>query len=183
MTDPESNISDAPGTSSPAPNPTTTPEPAPSSRKKRQPRRRPEKPEDIIEMLLSDVRCAGEKVLEWRLKAAASLAWARMNLPRKEWQRLFKEKRLGLGIRAAQMQCRIGGNVALRRNCFNLPNLPRSIAALYELSVLKPDTITSLCEDDLITRMMTPREVKALVQKALIDEAAGKIRPPTLSFP
>jgi len=177
MTDPESNISDAPGTSSPAPNPTTTPDPAPGSEKKVQSPCLPEEPQQIIETLILDVTHAERKLLECRLNAAARYAWARRNLPHAEWRRLFREKRLRIGIRQAQMLCRVGDNVGLCWNTANYPHLPNSIVALCELSSLRPDTISRHCQDHLITPKTTARQAKALVKKALADEALGSIQP------
>ena len=175
MTDAQENISDAPDRSSPVPS-STTPDPARLPDYTSDPRYRPANPDDIIRTLLAEVRDCERNLLECRLKAAARYSWARRHLPRAEWRRLFKDKRLRLGIRQVQMLCRIGDNVGLWWDKSNQPYFPNSVAALCELAVLKPDMISQLCRDNVITPKMTTRQAKALVKKSLADEAADAIQ-------
>ena len=182
MTDAQIDITDAPGKTRPARQATTT-EPPTRPKKQAAIRRRPYDPEDTIELIRTEAFHCHDKVMEWKLRIAKNYAWGRRNLARKEWHGLFTEKRLPIGIRSAQMQCRIGDNWALCGNVFNLHKLPQSIAALSILATLKPDSISRLCEDDVIHPKLTTAQAKALVRTALAAEAAGTIEPPFIKMP
>ena len=182
MTDAQIDITDAPKTTRPPRPPTLTPDPGWTLRRRKR-RLMPGNTQDIIDNLVREVSECEMKAFECRLEAAGAIAWAREKLPRKEWRRLLEEKRLPIGIRSVQMQCRVGENPALYWNVFNRFDLPRSLASLSELAALKPLTISRLCEDHVITPKMTTRQVKALVRQALVDEAEGKIAPPTFQWP
>lgn len=179
MTDADQNIPDAPDTTSPVPSSTTTPDPARLPDYTSDPRYRPENPAEIIRTLLAEVQDCERGLLEYRLKAAARYAWARRHLPRAEWRRLFKEKRLPIGIRQVQMLCRIGDNIGLWYERSNQLHFPNSVAALCELAALTPETISRLCGANLITPKMTTRQAKVLVKESLADASAGAIQPTT----
>jgi len=176
MPNAQQHINDAPDTSGPVRKANTTSDLSPQPDGQPPPCIPPQNPDETINTLLADLRDCEATMLKCRLRAAARYAWARRNLPAAEWRRLFKEKRLGIGIREVQMLCRVGDNLALWWDTANHPHFPNSVAALSELAALKPDIISRLCEENLITPKMTTRQAKALVKKTLADEA-GAIHP------
>lgn len=124
-------------------------------------------PGEVIPKLVTGARICELRMLEWKLRLAGYYAWARQQLPRAEWRRVFAERRLRIGIREAQMLCRIGCNAGLRWDAASVPHLPNNVAALYELSALSAGQILAQCHRRIVHPKLTTLQAKALVQQTL----------------